>query len=395
MKNVNYLPIIILTVIILFTGCNNINLEVRNVDKAKLSGKAQKGPFTIGSKVTIFELDKTLSQTGKVFTTTIIDKDGSFEQRNMKLNSQYVELFVDGHFFNEVKGITEQSSLTLSAITDLSDVENVNINILTTIERPRILYLIENKGLSFAEAREQAHNEVLSIFGFGKRDIPNSEELSLNNNSQLLAISSIVMGTRTISDITSLITSIATDIQKDGLLDDESVKSALRTNFAGLDASEIIKNMKVNNISLAYSGADLQDALSVFDKYSGEYAIETIEYPQVGNYGKNILACADGSRLSIGTYSFASQNGWAPLKVVLTSYDVEWYMNIIKYNWDWTTYISGTNGKPNSQIFTVVDPSVKSDLQFIVNDPGRITFTFYEFGSETPTKEKTITFVKQ
>ena len=379
---------------LLMASCNNNSDDVKKVSKHLLTGKAQKGPFAIGSKVSIFELDESFSQTGKVFTTTIIDNEGTFEQRNMNFNSQYVEIRVDGFFFNEVRGVTEQSTLTLTSLANLSEVDNVNVNILTTIERPRILYLIENEALSFSDARQKAHSEVINIFTSDERQTPNSDQLSINSNAQLLAISSIAMGWHPVSDITSLITSMAADIQKDGVLNDEKIKSELRTNYAGLNVADILGNLSKHGLSYTYSEEDLQRELDNFDFVSQDYPLEKIEYPEIGTYGENVLAKNDGDELQIGEYSFTSLNGYAPLKIVVTSNDIEWYMNIIRDNWEWTTYKSGNGSSPNQQTFTVSNPSLKSDLQFIVTEQGSLTFTSYEFGSSTPTQQKTLIFQK-
>ena len=392
----NFLSVIALVACtLLIVSCNQNPVELQKVNKTVLTGKAQKGPLAIGSKVSIFELDEEFGQTGKVFTTTIVDNDGSFEQRNMQLNSQYVELTAEGYYFNEVKGRIEQSALTLTALSDISDVSNVNINILTTIERPRILYLIEKESMSFQDARLKAHAEVMEIFGMNENSNQNSEQLSINNNAQLLVISSIVMGLRPTSDVTSLITSIATDIQKDGILDDDDIKSQLRTNFIGLNVADLYANLSKQRISVDYTQEEIQNGLALFDEVSRDYSLESIEYPVTGSYGDNILAMADGEEVNVGEYSFAAVNVWAPLKIVVTSNDIEWYMNIIKNNWDWTKYVSGSGDTPNSQVFTVTDPNQKSDLQFIVEQPGSLTFTFYEFGSSVPTQQKTLLFVKK
>ena len=51
-----------------------------------------------------------------------------------------------------------EAPLTLFAVADLSVIDNVNVNILTTLERPRIYQLL-SQGKSFAAARYQADNE--------------------------------------------------------------------------------------------------------------------------------------------------------------------------------------------------------------------------------------------
>ena len=88
----------VLTVVVL--GCNELPNDAVSeitVTKTLFTGSVEKGPFVLGSSVTIFELDSTLAQTGKSFSTTIADNMGSFEQRNLNLASRYVELKADGY----------------------------------------------------------------------------------------------------------------------------------------------------------------------------------------------------------------------------------------------------------------------------------------------------------
>jgi len=152
--------------ICLFFSCQQAptDLEIPVITKAVFSGYVQKGPYINGSSVTISLLDEKLNQTGTVFSTQIIDNSGNFEQRNIEFASNFIELKADGYYFNEVKGENSGGSLTLYALADITEVNSVNINVLTYLERQRIIYLIQNDGLSFSEAKQQARNEVLAVF---------------------------------------------------------------------------------------------------------------------------------------------------------------------------------------------------------------------------------------
>ena len=87
MKKV-FLSLSVLAVI--FTvACNKVEEEIK-IKKEIFSGCAQKGPFLNGSSVTISELNKNLDQTGKTYSTKIVDNFGNFEQKNIELISSYV-----------------------------------------------------------------------------------------------------------------------------------------------------------------------------------------------------------------------------------------------------------------------------------------------------------------
>ncbi|MBQ7209402.1 MAG: hypothetical protein IJS05_00685, partial [Paludibacteraceae bacterium] len=182
--------------LVLFVGCSsNAPDRLTSVNKTIFTGKVQKGPFVIGSTVDIFELDRTLSQSGKMFATTISDASGSFYQRNLQLGSQFVELRASGFYFNEVSGKLSDSPLTLFAIADISSADNVNVNILTTLECSRLLTLV-SEGKNFANAKRQAHEEVLALFGMTTQDVGSAETLDIETDAQLLVVSAIVQGRR-------------------------------------------------------------------------------------------------------------------------------------------------------------------------------------------------------
>ena len=51
------------------TSCETNNGESTVVENKQILGHIEKGPFVQGSEVTLSDLDKNLSQTGKSFTT--------------------------------------------------------------------------------------------------------------------------------------------------------------------------------------------------------------------------------------------------------------------------------------------------------------------------------------
>ena len=106
---------LMLAIALLAVACNNDPnpAPTNNVSIKLFTGTVEIGPFVQGSSVTIFELDNTLIQTGKAFSTTIANNTGAFEQRNLNLSSQYVELKAEGYYYNEVEGCITESPITL------------------------------------------------------------------------------------------------------------------------------------------------------------------------------------------------------------------------------------------------------------------------------------------
>lgn len=170
------------------------------VVKNRVEGCAEKGPFLIGSKVTLYELDTNLKQTGKnIFKTETINENGDFSfDSKMELLCQYAELEINGCFYNEVKDERSASQITLSAFVDLSGDSKVNVNILTHLEFKRVKNLVAT-GLSFDEAKKQAKQELLKVF-YITQETKNPENISLTDGDEdaaiLLAISSICFMTK-------------------------------------------------------------------------------------------------------------------------------------------------------------------------------------------------------
>ena len=66
------------------------------------------------------ELDSSMTPTGNTFTGTIDDNTGSFSIKGT-LTNKIVELSALGYYFNEVSGSLSNATLTLSALSDLTD----------------------------------------------------------------------------------------------------------------------------------------------------------------------------------------------------------------------------------------------------------------------------------
>ncbi|GBU24041.1 hypothetical protein R83H12_00662 [Fibrobacteria bacterium R8-3-H12] len=135
------------------------------ITKAKITGVSQKGPFIKGASADLYELNGDLSPTGKVFPGIIADDWGKFEIKGVELASPYAMLRADGKYRSEMTGQVSDAPIKLYAITDITDKDNVNINILTHLEYHRVMKLVEGGKMSVRDAKKQAQNEILAVFG--------------------------------------------------------------------------------------------------------------------------------------------------------------------------------------------------------------------------------------
>lgn len=251
-----------------------------------ISGYAQKGPFRAGSIVTIYELEldgETFAQTGKSFTGKVANDNGEFKIPNVSLKSQYALLQVTGYFTSEING--EGVRATLTAVTDLSKRENVNVNILTHLEYDRVLALLD-KGMNFTSAKKQAGREVLAAFGIGLEENSVAEDLNVSGESAadtaLVAISKLVLaggksGTnRDEEDLSGLLANIAGSIGDGGgifTLDHDRLWSIIRAiqNLKGWNGRDCSLPYKSNNKEEKYFYRFLVSA------YVGKYCIPSLD----------------------------------------------------------------------------------------------------------------------
>lgn len=331
----------------------NENDNETNLNLEKVNGYVQKGPFLNGTAITISELTSALAPTGKNFTSQILDNKGTFEIKNVDLTSKYVELKADGFYFNEVSNTNSSAQLTLFALSDLSNKSSLNVNILSNLEKNRVGYLVSD-GMSFFEAKSQAQSEILSIFEIYKDGISESEQLDITKSGEengiLLAVSIILQGYLSVSDLSELLANISTDIREDGILNSQSIGSTLINNAKTIDLETIRQNLESR-----YEELGLNITIPDFEKYVNNFIDSTdfeftayIEYPATGKHGINILDKVK-TNYNAGTYSM---NAFLPegtsLKVKISGQN--WFFPAFQDNTDWE--FTDWNYTDNSRIFT-------------------------------------------
>ena len=225
------------------SSCEEDDLTVQY----NVNGFVQKGPFIIGTPISVSELSASLDQTGNVFTTAIIDNTGLFEINDISLASSYVHLAASGYYFDEVKGDLSSATLSLNGIADITNLNTINVNVLTHLEKLRVEYLVD-QGSNFSDAKETAQSEVIAAFGMSPGQIDNSESLDIawdnTGGAVLLAISVILQGERSVAELTELLAIITSDMREDGTLNNASLLNDLRTSTKELDLAAIRTNLQ-------------------------------------------------------------------------------------------------------------------------------------------------------
>lgn len=229
-------------------SCSSDDGDSPNTPISKqIAGHIEKGPFVQGSEVTLTDLNKDLSQSGKSFTTNTSSDLGSFDfGQTLDLSSGLVELKTSGYFYNECTGKLSSSQITLKAVANADESASLNVNLLTHLEYARVKKLVRD-GLSFSKAKAQAEKEILSTFAItDKMSTPEKVSIADNNKDAaiLLAISSIMLYDKSEAEFSEFIAKFSSDLEKDGIIDDSSIKEKMKEGQEHCHPSEIIKTME-------------------------------------------------------------------------------------------------------------------------------------------------------
>ena len=275
--------------------------------QCNLKGYAQKGQFIKGSQVTAFAVGADMVATGESFPANISDDLGTFAITG-KTEAPYLELRAEGYYFNEVTGEVSSSPMYLEAFVKSNDAA-ANINLLTTIIRPRVKKLIAG-GATYEKAVEQAQKELLSskyVTDMGFNGSVNAfDELDITGQSDadgiLLALACKVLNQRTASQVTTLVQELASELEDEGKI------TYMEMVNPGLEVQpfSVIQNManyyaekKLNITTIPpfhkYFGEQYQKPFLIVDNEISGIYFPTVPTPDERNYGYNILATEEFS----------------------------------------------------------------------------------------------------
>jgi len=294
---------ILLLFLVIVSSCKKDYVSSEKV--YRLEGHAQKGPFISGANVTIIELDKNLVPTGKSYFSTIDDNAGHFTFPEVKFNSNYIQLKVEGNYYDEVLGGIPINEITLYSIVDISKDSIINVNLLTHIEQSRVQFLLD-KGISFQNAQKQAQNELLKVFNLEDKGIGNAEQLDITSpnldGGVLLLISSIIISNYgTGLEFQEFISNFVTDFKEDGTIDSESIQEALATGAYVLDVNKITTNLttKYSDMGKSIKPYEINLLLNQFLSKTKFHNRLSSLFPDTVYGAINLLTLPDSTRINI------------------------------------------------------------------------------------------------
>lgn len=283
-----------------------------------LFGAAQKGPLVFGSRVWVTELDDNLTSNGRTFLTQIDDYTGTFSIES-QIDSSLVEIVASGYYFDEISGGLSGAPITLSAIADLSVDTTPTVNVLTTLQAPRLRNLIR-QGSSYEQAQQQATSELLAVFGISPEDIRDFSALHAmslagenDQDSVLLATTSLVSqvasskaaqsSSSQAAEISLLLSEISADLASDGVVENSRVFGDLAAA-----ASSVSLDVVRNNLETYFSNRGVSLSTPKFEEWidkdnSGTLPqrrsfVEGVSLPTLANQGAYQPVTSDVIRIS-------------------------------------------------------------------------------------------------
>ena len=251
-------------------------VAIKDLDVA---GVTQKGPFVKGSAVTVRGIDcKTLELSDERFEGEVKSDKGDFVVEGVSLKSSCAVFEVTGEYRSELSGKKTDREITLRALTDLENRKNVNVNILTKLEYDRIVYLVTEKGMSFAKAKAQAEKEVLAAFAI-EDSFEEFENLNIfesgEGNAALLAVSVMMQGGIEVKDLVKRMDKFDESFAEKGVWNDSSTKSAIAEWVVAAAASG-----KLDSIRKNVEGWGIAVEVPLFEKFVDQFVSDSSDLKQ-------------------------------------------------------------------------------------------------------------------
>lgn len=337
------------------------------------SSYVQKGPFVQGSQISVQELDSVFIPLGRTYMTETNDDFGSFSLAS-ELQSPIIEMTADGYYFNEVTGKID-GPIVLKMVAKIQDEMGITINILTTLAKERIKYLVTQEQQDFSVAKNTAEQEILEMFGFPESDLAGGivgfEAMNIadsgNANAMLLAASVILQGQLSTGELSELISKVSNDMKTDGILSDSTLKAKLKANALSIDTAAVRSNLKTR-----YKEIGVEAVIPRFEDYldsDGDGYINKFDHNlAIGDYLRDSLNYVfDGITKPIFTWGAVA--GVDQYRLVITEVGSDPFdMDNAVYTSEW---ISATSHQPSRnleiyhqyQVVVMIGESARAPMQ--------------------------------
>lgn len=258
MKYLTFVAILILMSLGLSSCKPEASTGEEEKENVTVKGAVEKGPFIIGSSVSINRLSDSGENTEFTIVTSTIDDLGSFEYTTFE--NDLLQISATGYFRNEITGELSNSALTLRSIykTGEEAEQYSYVNLLTHLSSSRILNLIKTQNLDYLAASQQAESEFLSSY---QEIISGTEDQSFTaasiyesdgslGSAYLLALSSVIYeaaiqrsnenGTNPDAELSLMVNELEADFASDGIIDDSALAELIHESQTTINPDEII-----------------------------------------------------------------------------------------------------------------------------------------------------------
>ncbi|MDH3989735.1 MAG: hypothetical protein OEV34_11425, partial [Gammaproteobacteria bacterium] len=243
-----------------------------------VSATAEKGPFVIGSSVTVNRLDSQAQPIASTLTTETDDNLGSF---SFSIEPGPVSISVDGFHFNEITGSLANGRLTLRAIYEVQDTasQRAHVNLLTHLIHLRVETLVQ-AGSSITDAVQTAQTELTAqlspIFGafspdsFVNYSVYASDSTSNDGAAYILAVSAGIYqfainrgGTGGFDAELALIVNNLSDDFADGVIDLQWILDGIDSASVQIDPAQLSSNLLDHAASVGFTAEPADASLFI------------------------------------------------------------------------------------------------------------------------------------
>lgn len=273
MNRISFILLSLLFILLALGGCRTEESEEdgiigtgvsSNDDGALLRGSAQKGPFVLGSKVTVNLLTSAGQPTVQTLVTETEDDLGNFSFSIQKSNP--VQIIVEGFHFNEISGQLSNGTMTLQSIyqANANNTQKLTVNVMTHLIHKRILKLVQS-GVRFDDAIQQAESEWINTFqsvlpieslnGFSELSLYGETSDEATGDAYLLALSAtlyqyamdlaVERGESSEALLTQTLNTLAEDLSKNGRIDAAEMLPRLLTASRSIHPGQVMNNLRV------------------------------------------------------------------------------------------------------------------------------------------------------
>lgn len=197
-----------------------------------LHGAVQKGPFILGTSVSVSPLTNKGEPTGQQFEAPTSNDIGEFALKEVPAGP--VALLATGYHYDEIRGGLSTAPLTLRALHRAGkDASTINLHVLGHLVEPRARALVAG-GVSVEDALAQAEAEAVAALGVGKEGFalagPAAQAsvvgADTDDNAYVFALSAVIAQAAHLADpnapdaaLQALLNQLSLDLADDGAIE--------------------------------------------------------------------------------------------------------------------------------------------------------------------------------